>query len=171
MDQISAQNKYRPHNPKIVFIAEAHPCTDGQFFYYESVPKQDNLFMYLIRSVFPDLQDWDTKKIRAEKPALLQRFMDEGYFMDFSVNGQIVKGTTPAKKEKLIVQSQEDLNTRIEQYKNSAFVLLTASVFKANYNYLNDKAYTVLNSSAIPYPGSGQQTKFKEAMFAIGFGK
>jgi len=166
MDQTainSAREKYRPEKVAVLFIAEAPPCTEGQFFYFEDVPKHDNLFLYLIRAVFPDLNDIAVKDLRTQKPQLLERFKAAGYFLEDSVAVSIPKGTTVAKKEKLIKENQQDLLRRIENYKESAVVLLSSSVFKTNFDFLKEH-FTILNEAAIPFPGSGQQNKFKTAI-------
>ncbi len=168
--RLEIQNKYRPEQIKYLFIAEAYPCTEGQFFYYEQVPAQDNLFMYLIRAVFPDLKALEPKEIRKQKSSLLQRFCDEGYFLDYSVAGSIDKHATASQSVKIIKENGEDLLARIEPYKNSAsIILISANVFKLCRDILSENGYTVLNTQSVPYPGSGQQTNFAQAMFQLGF--
>lgn len=159
---ILAREKYRPEQVNVVFIAEAPPCTEGQFFYFENVQKHDNLFLYLVRAVFPDLNQFDVKQLRAMKPELLIRFKNAGYFLEDSVLESIPKGSTNSVKEKLIRSNQQALISRLESYKNSAIVLLSSLVFKCNYEILNQHGFTILNHSPIPFPGNGQQNKFKE---------
>lgn len=43
-----ARKKYRPHNIRVVFIAEAPPCALDRFFYFEDVKKQDSLFLEIM---------------------------------------------------------------------------------------------------------------------------
>lgn len=165
MDQkvYDAREKYRPEKVSVLFIAEAPPCTEGQFFYFEDVPKHDNLFLYLIRAVFPDLDKMAVKDLRAKKVELLERFKNSGSFLEDSVALAIPKGTTASKKEKIIKENQEDLVERIKQYKDAAVVILSSGVFKCNYEFLK-KDFTILNETPIPFPGSGQQNKFKEGI-------
>lgn len=160
-----AREKYRPGSIKLMFIAEAPPCTEGHFFYFENVPKGDSLFLHVIRAVFPDLQGMETKEIRARKEEMLYRFRDAGYFLEDSVFDVIPKGTSTRDKEKNIIANQQNLITRITPYKtNTKFILLSALVFRSNYELLKNKGFDVLNEQIIPFPGSGQQGKFKEGM-------
>jgi hypothetical protein len=169
MDRVTiAREKYRPDYIKLMFIAEAPPCSDDRFFYFEDVTKGDSLFLHIIRAVFPDLENWETKQIRAKKEELLYRFKDAGYFLEDSVSVSIPKGTTTKQKMNIITENQQDLIKRIEAYKKKTkFVLLSATVFKVNYLLLKQAGFNILNEIAIPFPGSGQQGKFKKLIADI----
>lgn len=161
-----AREKYRPEVVKLLFIAEAPPCREDHFFYFESVPKGDSLFLHIIRAVFPDLVGMETKDLRARKEEMLFRFAESGYFLEDSVSVAIPKGTK--NKEKIIVEHQADLIKRIEPYKSSAkVVLLSAGVFKSNFEILKNEGFQILNDFMLPFPGSGQQGKFKEGIAKI----
>lgn len=128
-----AREKYRPAHVKVLFIAEAPPCSDDRFFYFDDVQTGDSLFLHIIREVFPELQSEDTKSIRSRKEELLYRFMEEGYFLEDSVPFAIPKGTSPAQKIKVIKENQSNLLERISSYRaTSKLVLLSATVYKAN---------------------------------------
>lgn len=160
-----AREKYRPASIKLIFIAEAPPCKEGHFFYFDNVKKGDSLFLHIIRAVFPDLESWETKLIRAKKEELLFRFKEAGYFLEDSTQTSIPKGTTSKAKESIITSSQPDLLKRIEPYKkHGKFVLLSATVFRTHYVFLKNEGYTILNETPIPFPGSGQQSNFKRAI-------
>jgi len=157
-----AREKYRPEHIKLIFIAEAPPCSEDRFFYFEDITSGDSLFLHIIRAVFPDLESWETKQIRARKEELLYRFMDSGYFLEDSVPQSIPKGITTKGKELAVRDAQEGLLKRLEKYKaKSKIVLLSAIAFRVNYQALDDAGFNVLNDFMIPFPGSGQQGKFK----------
>lgn len=165
-----ARERYRPEFIKTIFIAEAPPCTDDRFFYFEDIKKGDSLFLHIIRAVFPELEHWETKAIRAKKEELLIQFRDQGYFLEDSVAEAIPKGTSSKNKERIIIENQEDLIRRISPYKTqSNFVILSSTVFKANYKILKENDFKILNDSMIPFPGSGQQTKFKAGIALLDF--
>ncbi len=158
-----AREKYRPESVKLLFIAEAPPCKEGHFFYFEDVPKGDALFLHIIRAVFPDLEALETKELRARKEEMLFRFAEAGCFLEDSVAVAIPKGTK--NKPKIILEHQADLIRRIEPYKSTAkLVLLSSGVFKTNYEALKQEGFQILNDFMIPFPGSGQQGKFKEGI-------
>jgi len=169
MNQVEeAREKYRPEHIKLMFIAEAPPCSNDRFFYFENVSKGDSLFLHIIRAVFPDLEDWETKQIRAKKEDLLYRFMDSGYFLEDSVRASFPKGTTSKNKERLMTGEQADLLSKLKKYKkNTKFVLLSAMAFRVNYRVLVSNGFQILNDFMIPFPGSGQQNKFKAGIAQI----
>lgn len=167
-EHVFAREKYRPEHIKLMFIAEAPPCTEGQFFYFENVLKGDSLFLHVIRAVFPDLEGMDTKEIRSRKEELLYRFRDGGYFLEDSVFDVIPKGTSAKDKEKTVLADQQGLIERIRPYKKTTkFILLSALVFRSNYELFKEQGFEVLNEQIIPFPGSGQQGKFKQGMREI----
>jgi len=163
-----ARERYRPEHIQMIFIAEAPPCNSDRFFYFENVTKGDSLFLHIIRAVFPDLEGWPTKQIRARKEELLFRFMDSGYFLEHSVRESFPKGTTAKKKEQLMREEQPMLLQRLEKYRNNSKIILISSMaFKMNHDFLVENGFQVLNDFMIPYPGSGQQGKFKTAIADI----
>jgi len=171
MKQKEMQAKYKPETMRYIFIGEAFPCADDQFFYYEDVSKQDNLFLYLVRSIFDDLQNIDAKQLRLNKKTVLQRMREEGYYVDFSVDSIVQKGTKNSEKQKIIRSNTSRLLERLAPYKHNAqIILLTTGVFSLLYDHFISNGFTVVNTFPIPYPGSGQQGKFKESMSKIGFG-
>ncbi len=94
--------------------------------------------------------------------------MDSGYFLEDSVSHSIPKGTTTKGKELAVRDSQEDLVKRLEKYKKtSKFVLLSAIAFRVNYEPLKKAGFNILNDFMLPFPGSGQQTKFKTGISRI----
>ncbi len=158
------REKYRPEEVRYLFIAEAPPCTEGQFFYFENLTKGDALFLYTIRAVFPDLAEVPVKELRQRKEELLFRFKESGLFLEDAHAGMIPKGTTTAQKRQLLQGSQNDLIQRITPYKNSKIILLSALVYNTLAEVLRQASFDVVNTEMIPFPGSGQQTKFKEGI-------
>lgn len=162
-----AREYFKPDHVKVLFIAEAPPYAPDRFFYFTEVTKGDSLFLHVIREVFPDLKKVEAMQLRKRKEELLYRFQEEGFYLEDSLSHPLPKGISSPQKLKLIIAGQEMLNSRIEPYKNTKLVLLSSTVFKANYAYLLNSGYTILNKTAIPFPGSGQQTNFKNAFEKI----
>ena len=163
-----ARDQFRPEKVRVLFIAEAPPCAADRFFYFTDVNKGDSLFLYLIRTAFPELWNIPTKKLRGMKEELLYRFQEEGFYLEDSLSVPLPKGISSNQKLKLIKEGQEQLYFKIKQFQASAkVVLLSSSVFKAHYEYLKALGYIILNNTAIPFPGSGQQNKFKEQIAKV----
>ncbi|MDN5204633.1 hypothetical protein QQ008_24795 [Fulvivirgaceae bacterium BMA10] len=165
-----AREIYRPEQVRMLFIAEAPPANSDRFFYFPDVRTGDSLFLHVIRAVFPELNEVETKQIRAMKEELLHRFREAGCFLEDSSLKSIAKEVGHGEKIRLLRIEQEALHQRIQRYKStSKIVLVGATVFKANCEFLTGLGYSILNKSAIPFPGSGQQNRFKKAMRDIGF--
>lgn len=162
-----AREQFRPNQVKVLFIAEAPPCAPDRFFYFTDVRKGDSLFLHLIREVFPDLKNETAIQLRNRKEELLYRFQEEVFYLEDSLQHPFPKGINASQKLKFIIEGQDRLNTRLLAFKSTKLVLLSSTVFKANYGYLSELGYTILNESAIPFPGSGQQTNFKNAFHKI----
>jgi len=162
-----AREQFRTKTVNVLFIAEAPPCTEDRFFYFPDMTKGDSLFLHIIRAVYPELNEIPTKELRGMKEELLYRFQEDGYFLEDSCEYPLPKGCTSGQKLYAIIANQESLLLRIAPYKNSKVVLLSATVFKANDEFLKAHGFNVLNTEAIPFPGSGQQNNFKRAISKI----
>ena len=163
-----AREYYRPENVKVLFIAEAPPSSLDRFFYYPKVKSGDSLFLYIIRAVFPSLDEMATAELRMLKPKFLNQFKTIGYFLEDSVEQPISQGTSSTKKVAILNSGQSALLERIEPYKSdSKIVLISSTVYTANYNYLKGHGFNIIHTSAIPFPGSGQQKRFVEAIEKI----
>ncbi len=77
-----AREKFRPAEVDVLFIAETPPYAGNRFFYFTEVERGDALFLYVIRTVYPELWNVPVKKLRKMKEGLLYRFQEEGYFLE-----------------------------------------------------------------------------------------
>ena len=115
-----------------------------------------------------NLWDIPTKEFRGMKEELLYIFQEEGLYLEDSLSFPLPKGTTNSQKLKCMIEGQGYLNQNINRYKSSAQVVLqSSSVFKANYDYLKELGYDILNETAIPLLGTGQQNKFKDQIAKV----
>jgi len=65
-------------------------------------------------------------------------------------------------------EEQSDLIKRLEKYKeNTKFIILSAMAFRVNHDKLLAEGFNILNNFMIPFPGSGQQGKFKAGIAQI----
>lgn len=164
-----AREAFKPAEVNVLFLAESPPNKPNRFFYFPGITTGDSLFLHLIREVFPELKNIETKQLRARKEELLLRFRDAGFWVLDSSDNVLIKGLTQSQKIKALKEEQHFLNNRIHEFKETTkIVLLSVAVFKANYTYLIEKGYEILNHSPIPFPGSGQQNNFKRAFAQLG---
>lgn len=160
----SARKKYKPKRIKLLLIAEAPPEQIERFFYYEEVKDNDWLYLGLVKALCGK-GTYDTKKIRANKKLILETLQQDGiYLMDlypFPLRPDfLVEFDTKLCKSDLIQaleaeKAVDKLSTNI--------ILIKTNVYDCLYRDLKDKNYRI-QDKRIPFPSSGQQQKFAEAM-------
>ncbi len=62
-----AREQFRPAEVDVLFIAETPPYAGNRFFYFTEVERGDALFLYVIRTVYPELWNVPVKKLRKMK--------------------------------------------------------------------------------------------------------
>lgn len=156
----AAREKYKPDKIKLLFIAEAPPKADtGRFFYYEDVQRGDSLFLELMKVLYPD-EYTIAREVRNRKRYFLEKFRNEGFYLLDSVENPMENGDK-------VRQIKAGLPVLIGKLKNFAdtetpIILIAATVYKACAEVLKAEGYNVLNERAVPFPGSGQQTRFRQ---------
>jgi hypothetical protein len=163
-----ARLKYKPKKIKYLLIAETPPKSNSnRFFYFENVKEQDSLFIETMKVLYPEsLSVLTTKEIRSIKKTFLERFKNDGFYLIDSLNEPFEEKYSSSKKIRLIKEGQGDLLNRIKTLitKETVIILISATVFKANFEYLKGNNINVINSELIDFPGSGGQKKYKEKL-------
>lgn len=154
-----SRNKYKPKAIRVLIIAEAPPCALDRFFYFEDVKKQDSLFLEIMAILYPDQKEQYLSSGRETglKQDLLQRFQSDGYWLlDLcEIPTSIVDGPSHAHVQSLLKKLEKLVN------KNIPIILIKSNVFDACFEALKANGYNVINER-LPFPGSGQQGKFRE---------
>lgn len=156
----SARAKYKPEMIKLLFVAEAPPETTERFFYYETVKDNDWLYIAIVKAISM-CDDYDVKKIRANKKKILELLQQDGIFlMDLS--------PVPLKWGVKAELHKEDFMQRLNNEKSinkqiTDIILIKANVYDCLFLELKENGYRVQNQR-IPFPASGQQQKFAEKM-------
>lgn len=155
-----ARAKYKPESIKLLFVAEAPPETTERFFYYERVKDNDWLYIAIVKALSM-CDDYDVKKMRANKKMILQLLQQDGIFlMDLS--------PVPLKKGMKAKRHKEGFRQRLSNEKavnkdDTSIILIKANVYDCLFTELKENGYNVQNQR-IPFPASGQQQKFAEKM-------
>ncbi len=158
-----ARARYAPAHVRWLFIAEAPPRSPERFFYYGNVPTGDSLFLTLMRTLYPqDYAALDAAVLRAQKPAILSRFRDEGCFLEDASSAPI-QGS-PSSKKRALRAALPSLLERLEPLRENhpKVVLISATVYEVSSAALKRAQWNVLNEEAVPFPGSGQQARFRD---------
>lgn len=161
----TARKKYRPEHVKLLLIAEAPPRALNRFFYYEKV--KDNDWLYLgVAKVFTNSQD--PKILRANKKKVLNWLKDNGvYLMDLS-DSPLTYSNSPLTYNVYTENGKKKFMDRLKNEtaidkETTNIILIKASVYDFIYRDLEKEDYKV-SKERIPFPASGQQKKFDEAI-------
>ncbi len=152
-----ARNKYKPLEPKCLFIAEAPPNDVSRFFYYPDVKIHDYLFIGIMGSLYPGLKKEyiDSKRPTYLKEELLRMFQKDGFFLKDLLDVPI--SMYPLKDLSNAIPS---LITRISTFpKDVPIIMIKTSVYDLLYIHLRELDYNAI-PVRIPFPSSGQQNKF-----------
>ena len=161
-DRIEAARAfYRPEHVDILLVAEAPPNNLDRFFYYEDVKTHDSLFLNIVEVLFPDLKAAYLKKRRPTriKTELLEQFLENGFFLldvsplPLQLNPEPLEALIPA----VIARIQEIAGA------DTHIILIKASVYDLLFEALQTAGIGNVVNLRIPFPGSGQQTRFKAA--------
>lgn len=167
MDKIEiARLKYKPDEIKCLFIAEAPPKRESErFFYFENVRTQDSLFLELMKILyFKDTQGIEPIVVRDRKEMFLTKFKSDGFYLIDSLDVPFDKLYSTSKKIKLLREHQDALLQKVKSLidENTRVILISASVYHANFNFLACHGIPILNTEFVDFPGSGGQKKFKQ---------
>lgn len=152
MDDIEAvRMRYRPKVITTLFIGESAP-KNGTFFYCG-----ENSLLNQVRL---------TMKLQSEDaPTFLEHFKNLGWYLDDLVLTPINK-MRPSERRAKWVESENGLAQRIALYEPQAIVTLLLSI-KAVVERAAHLAGSTAPRHYVPFPGNGQQARFRKAMSGI----
>ena len=166
-----ARLKYKPETIKYLLVAETPPKSDStRFFYFENVQDQDSLFLETMKVLYPGQTGGvDAKIIRSKKKEFLGRFNRDGFYLIDSLDTPFEEELRPSQKVKLIRAKQDFLLKKIRGLcdESTKVILISATVYKANNEFLRENGVNIVNREMIDFPGSGGQKKFREKMERI----
>jgi hypothetical protein len=132
----------------LLLVAEAPPASLDRYFYFPNVGEHDSLFRYVTRVALA------RTPTRDNKVELLRELRDRGIFLtDLSpdpLDGHPLTSFLPG-----LIRRCRGLDPR-------AIILIKASVYDAAYRELASAGLPVIDER-VPFPGSGQQTRFVAA--------
>jgi hypothetical protein len=166
---------YKPDRINYLLVAEAPPKVDSnRFFYFEDVMEQDSLYIETMKVLYPtDALTVPTIDVRLKKKNFLERFKKDGFYLIDSLIEPLEEALSPTKKIQRIRQGQQELLKTINSMvsKKTKVILVSATVYKANYEFLRKSCVDVINKELIDFPGSGRQKKYREKMTTLLFGE
>jgi hypothetical protein len=147
-----ATTRYRPEAVRLLLIAEAPPSGLDRYFYFDDVARHDSLFQYVVRAVL------GVEPSRSEKAGQLRRLSDAGVFL-------IDLKQDPKKPGDDLEVFVPDLVARATALDPRHVITIKANVCDLVQQPLRAAGIRVVDQR-VPFPGSGQQRRFLEAMAA-----
>ena len=142
-----AARRFKPEKVRLLLVAEAAPEALDRYFYFPAVRTQDSLFREVYRVVT------GREPSRERKAEQLAELRDVGlYLIDLQ--------SDPFDERPLSVHVPR-LVARCRRLDPDRIVLIKVDVFDAAYAPLRDAGFAV-SDVRIPFPGSGQQRRFRE---------
>ncbi len=157
-----AREAYKPDRLACLLVAEAPPNDDRRYFYFEDVPDKDGLFIEVTKALFPDFAGYVGARTPEKKRLWLRRLKERGFWLLDAMEDPL-RGRSWAS-------AHSDLLARLEALRGDALlnpatpiILIKANVFDELYGLLIRDGYTRVAGQRIPFPGSGQQKRFRQS--------
>lgn len=157
-----AAKPYIPTVTNILFLAEAPPNSHERYFYFPNVRQQDSLWIELMKALYEE-NFGKVRNERTRKKQWLLRFKNDGYRLIDAVKEPFPQGLSNLQRQKFISKRIPDVIQEVKEISPKQIVLMKASVCEILYPELSSRNFPVVNGDVkLPFPGSGNQTKFQE---------
>jgi hypothetical protein len=147
-----AAARYRPARIDTLLVSEAPPSALDRFFYFEDVAEHDSLFRHVVQAVLGE-------KPTRDKAPYLDELRERGWFL-------VHVSEDPFRDRAVLPSLLPDLLARCEQLTPQRVVIVGAPLFDLAYEPMRAAGLPVLDVR-MPYPGSGQQRRFLDAMRTV----
>jgi hypothetical protein len=142
-----AAARFRPEHVSLLLVNEAPPAALDRYFYFEDVEIHDSLFRHVAEVVLGE-------KPTRDKAPYLDELRDRGVFLiDFAID--------PIESLDELPPKVPDLVRRCRAIDPEHIVLIKVSTYDYAYDALSAAGLPLIDAR-IPFPGSGQQTRFKD---------
>ena len=148
----AAATRWRPGQVRLLLIAEAPPDAPDRYFYFEQVSEHDGLFRHVAEALLGSTPS------RAEKPAALGTLRGLGVSL-------IDVSEDPVDRRHDLRPHIDGLVSRAAALRPEHVILIKANVHNEVLGPLRAVGLPV-SAVRVPFPGQGQQAKFKER-FAV----
>lgn len=159
--------RWKPDRVRLLLIAESAPDDGGdivnrRFFYDEQLTGKDGLFRETVRALYdnPNL----TSGPNAKTPWLEQLKADGVFLIDLATAP--VNYHSPVERESALKRSIDETVARSCALEPKGVVLVKQNVFELLERPVRAAGLPLLHDVMIPFPGSGQQKRFRERFAA-----
>ena len=143
-----AARRYLPKHIETLLVAEAPPTALDRYFYFEDVTTQDSLFRHVVEMVLGE-------KPTRDKAPLLDELKERGWFLI-----HVAEDPIGSRREE-IMPLIPDLIERCRALAPERVVIIGAPIYDLIFPALHEAGLPVVDAR-LPYPGSGQQGRFKD---------
>jgi hypothetical protein len=154
---------WQPDRVRLLLIAESAPDDGGdvagrRFFYDTRLTRHDNLFRETVRSLYaPE----SLKSGPDAKRPWLQRLKDDGVFL-IDLAPVPVNYSGAIERKAHLAENIADVVRRAKGLQADGIILIKQNIFELLASPLRAASLPLLHDEFIPFPGSGQQRRFRE---------
>jgi hypothetical protein len=143
-----AAKRYQPKHIDTLLVAEAPPSALDRYFYFEDVQTQDSLFRHVTEMVIGE-------KPTRDKAPYLDELKERGWFLIHVAEDPI------GSRREQIPPLVPDLVQRCRELQPERIIVIGAPLYDLVFAELRNAKLPVVDAR-LPYPGSGQQGRFKD---------
>lgn len=157
------RSRWQPEHVRLLLVAESAPddggdLVDRRFFYDETLTSKDGLFREVVRALYDDPPL--TSGPNAKTPWLAKLKADGVFLIDLAAEPVNYHGA--GQRAAALRRNIEATVTLSASLKPEGVVLVKRNVFELLNAPMRDAGLPVLHEDFIPFPGSGQQRRFRE---------
>jgi hypothetical protein len=149
----AAARRWQPKNIRLLLVDEAPPSAPDRYFYFDDVETHDSLFRYVVRGVL------GVEPSRDKRP-LLAELRDAGVFL-VDVSAEPFRG-----RRDMLPRCLPEFVRRVRRMNPEHVLLIGAPLYDTAYRDLVEAGLPVIEAR-LPYPGSGQQRRFLDAISEV----
>lgn len=155
--------RWKPHEVRLLLIAESAPDDGGdianrRFFYDDNLTGKDGLFREVVRALYDDPAL--VSGPNAKKPWLEKLKADRVFLIDLATVPVNEFGT--ADREAALARNISQTVSLAGGLSPDGIVLVKQNVFDLLELPIRAAGLPLLHDAMIPFPGSGQQKRFRE---------
>lgn len=159
--------RWKPERVRLLLIAESAPDDGGdlanrRFFYDEHLTGKDGLFREVVRALYDDPPL--VSGPHAKTPWLERLKSDGVYLVDLATTP--VNYHSPVAREAALRRNIDETVELARELDPVGIVLVKQNVFDLLAGPLRTAGLPLLHDAMIPFPGSGQQKRFRERFAA-----
>lgn len=157
------RSRWQPERVRLVLVAESAPDDGGdianrRFFYDETLTPKDGLFREVVRALYADPPL--VSGVGAKTPWLAKLQADGVFLIDLAA--EPVNYHEAGERAAALRRNIQATVTVAASLKPDGIILVKRNVFELLNAPMRDAGLPVLHDDFVPFPGSGQQRRFRE---------